>query len=467
MKPAHILFLAVVCCISTPASAAKKLGVRELLDRYAANQDKLSSSVIVKFESNLKLFQNNEVLFDGVIPSEVRLDGQKYLACANHHYYKVGDTNYPDFNLWDGERGIQYQDFVESSKAYIDRQYESRQNKPGGVFAGTWPGSPLLGIRYHKAERIDTKLRQCETLSVRDEMETIGSEACYVIDAKSPTSTYTVWLNPKRGYSISHAVIKHGPGTQGAFGALSENEDRSLTVSDVRFQQIGEVHVPMVYKVYFERRRDGAVWRQGTVRGKVTDISFNPDHEKLASFVPKMRNGTLIKDKETPGIEYKWKDGMKFVVDDWDGRIRYVPEDWAILVGSGKPLPEFEDIDLDINIEDLSDKAILLCFFDMNQRSSRNSLRQLSIKSKELKSKDVVVVAIQASKVDEDKLNDWVKKNNIPLPVGVIQGDEEKIRFTWGVRSLPWLILTDKKHTVIAEGFSVAELDKKLNGNSH
>jgi len=469
MKTVHILFLVVGFSISTPTSAAKKLVVRELLDRYSANQDKLNSSVIVKLESDAKIFQNNEPYFYRVEPSEVRMDGQKYFACVNNKYDKVSDTTLPldetdyiAYTLWDGERGIQYYDFVERSKAYIDRQYESRQNEPGGAFMTSWPGSPLFGIRYLKTERIDTQLRQCETLSVRDEMGTIGSEACYVIDAKSPTSTYTVWLNPKRGYSISHAVIKHGPGTQGAFTLLSENEDRSLTISDVRFRQIGEVHVPMVYNLYLERRRDGVAYRHGTIRGKVTDISFNPDHEKLASFVPKMRNGTLIRDRETPGIEYKWKDGMKFVVDDWDDRIRYVPEDWAILIGAGKPLPEFEGIDLEITTEYTRDKALLLCFFNKNQRPSRNCLLQLSKRAKELMAKDVVVASVQASKIDDNVLNEWVEKNNIPFSVGMVQGDEEKIRFTWGVRSLPWLILTDKKHIVIAEGFGIDTLDEKL-----
>jgi hypothetical protein len=48
----------------------------------------------------------------------------------------------------------------------------------------------------------------------------------------------------------------------------------------------------------------------------------------------------------------------------------------------------------------------------------------------------------------------------------MVQVDEEKTRFSWGVRSLPWLILTDKKHVVTDEGFSLAELDEKLNGDS-
>jgi len=38
----------------------------------------------------------------------------------------------------------------------------------------------------------------------------------------------------------------------------------------------------------------------------------------------------------------------------------------------------------------------------------------------------------------------------------------EKTKFTWGVCSLPWLILTDSDHTVCAEGFDLAELDEKI-----
>jgi len=190
-------------------------------------------------------------------------------------------------------------------------------------------------------------------------------------------------------------------------------------------------------------------------------LSSNPDHEALGSFVPVIANGTTVIDRDS-GVRYTWREGMKFVVDKWDGRIRYVPEDWSIQVGVGEPLPEFEGIDLDITAENTRDKALLLCFFNMNQRPSRNCLLQLSTRAKELMAKDIVVVAVQASKVDEDTLNEWIKKNNIPFLVGMIQGDEEKIRFTWGVRSLPWLILTDNKHIVQAEGFSINELDEKI-----
>ena len=55
-----------------------------------------------------------------------------------------------------------------------------------------------------------------------------------------------------------------------------------------------------------------------------------------------------------------------------------------------------------------------------------------------------------------------MEKINIPFPVGMVQGDAEKTCFDWGVKSLPWLILTDKKHIVQAEGFNVNELDEKI-----
>lgn len=72
------------------------------------------------------------------------------------------------------------------------------------------------------------------------------------------------------------------------------------------------------------------------------------------------------------------------------------------------------------------------------------------------------IVAVQASKVEQEKLEEWVKNNNIPFPVGMIEADEEKTRFTWGVKSLPWLILTNDKHAIVAEGANFKEVDNKL-----
>jgi len=119
-------------------------------------------------------------------------------------------------------------------------------------------------------------------------------------------------------------------------------------------------------------------------------------------------------------------------------------------------------IDIEFDIDQAKGRKLLLCFWDMNQRPSRNCMIQLSKKVQELKEEEVVVIAVQASNIDKNKLNEWVKKNNIPFPVGMIQGDTDKALFKWGVQSLPWLILTDGKHAVRAKGFGLTELDDKI-----
>jgi hypothetical protein len=128
----------------------------------------------------------------------------------------------------------------------------------------------------------------------------------------------------------------------------------------------------------------------------------------------------------------------------------------------GKPLPDLGGVEIDLAPAQAKDKTMLICFFDIHQRPSRNCIMRLAKQAQELKAKDIVVAAVQASKINENTLNQWVKTYNIPFTVGMVQGDEEKISFTWGVQSLPWLILTDNKHIVHTEGLSINELKEEI-----
>ena len=89
-------------------------------------------------------------------------------------------------------------------------------------------------------------------------------------------------------------------------------------------------------------------------------------------------------------------------------------------------------------------------------------MSQLSRRAEQLREKGIILIAIQASKVDENTLDQWVRKNKISLPAGIVWAKEIETIFAWGVKSLPWLILTDKEHIVTAEGFSINDLDKRI-----
>jgi len=129
---------------------------------------------------------------------------------------------------------------------------------------------------------------------------------------------------------------------------------------------------------------------------------------------------------------------------------------------AGQPLPGFGGLGIKLPAEQLEGKRVLVCFFDWEQRPSRNCILQLARQAPSLQEKGLAVVAVHVSKENAAGLQKWAADSKIPFPVGAIQGDREEISLTWSIKSLPWLILTDASHTVTATGFSPDELDKKL-----
>jgi hypothetical protein len=151
---------------------------------------------------------------------------------------------------------------------------------------------------------------------------------------------------------------------------------------------------------------------------------------------------------------------VRIVISERPMSTRYEPKQPPSLVG--RPLPELKDVGVDVPLTDTDGKRLLVCFFDMEQRPSRHCITQLIKQAEQLKNKDVVIVAVQASKIEKNALDEWAKESKVPFSVGMIQDDVEKIRFAWGVRSLPWLILTDSSHIVVFQGFSPGDLEKRL-----
>jgi hypothetical protein len=496
MKAAHILLFIPACCISIQTFAAEKLSVQELLAKYAENQDKMESlvarteSVWIPSTESTTNQQQQQNRNKSIVEFKYEDSGKDFKAYFCRTPLKLEsdgtwveeDASKSTQILW---RDKCYYQYFKASRLEYCKLYVTTDPKHAGKveFEIAYDGvGPFRGFLRGDRERIDSIIRQSESLSVRPDLDQVGLVKCYVVDTVSRHGTYTIWFDPEHGYGIAKAIMRKGPedlrwGRPRSFFINNPNgihiNNSTYVMQNVRFERVNGIWFPMEFEWLSTNEYEDRTQSSRT-RYKVTYLDVNPDHNALGSFSLDglgIQNGTRIRIDNALGklliTKYTWQKGKKFIVDEWDGRIRYVPEDWSIRVWVGKPLPEFNGIKIDLPVERIKDKAILLCFFDMNQRPSRNCLLQLSKRTKELVAKDIAVAAIQASQADEDKLNDWIKKNNINFPVGMVQGDEEKTHFTWGVRSLPWLILTDKKHTVIAEGFSVAELDDKLNSNSH
>lgn len=472
MKVANKILIIAVCCLSTNASATDKMSVSDLLDKYTRNRSELGS-FIAKAECVhcVQWHYKEQPAFSRII-SEFRFDAKRmHLLHYTWDGLATADANTPIedarywADLWDGEFSILYAKRMSADEGSAIISTEERLVKHNMV---TWCGGmPLLGFRHSDYEPIDSVLRRADSISIRPELEQIGSAACHVVDANATSGAYTVWFDPQHGYQIARADIRVGPGDVFRPRPLENNQSDTLSVRGVRFENVEGTWVPMeadTYSTSIRQRQDRSC--TSTSHFKITQITFNPDHETLGSFVPVVESGTEVDDRDS-GARYTWQAGKKFLVDARDGSIKYVPKDWSILVRVGKPLPVLEGFTFNLAAEQTKDTPLLLCFFDMDQRPSRNCLRRLSARAQEFKARGVFIVAVHASKVGENKLDEWTNRNNISFPVGMIEDNNEKTRFGWGVRSLPWLILTDKQHVVTAEGFGMAELDQKLNDNSN
>jgi hypothetical protein len=151
-----------------------------------------------------------------------------------------------------------------------------------------------------------------------------------------------------------------------------------------------------------------------------------------------------------PGVE---------VVEEWFGQTRtytHVPN----LVG--KPMPSFDGIKLAGEPQVLEGKALLLCFWDPSQRPSRHCLRQLAGEVQQLGEQGIALLVIRVAPADSQPAGEFPVESGDVYRRGFIEGDIEQVKFTWGVRSLPWLLLADREHTVRASGFSLADLGNQV-----
>ena len=128
----------------------------------------------------------------------------------------------------------------------------------------------------------------------------------------------------------------------------------------------------------------------------------------------------------------------------------------------GAALPDLSEFGIAPSDVEAEGKAILVCCFDMQHRPSRHGLLQLAKRAESLRERGLTVVAVQASAIEVHQIEEWITKNHVPFPVRIVPGDAEKTKLTWGIKSLPWLILTDAEHVVRAEGFGLDALEAEV-----
>jgi hypothetical protein len=105
---------------------------------------------------------------------------------------------------------------------------------------------------------------------------------------------------------------------------------------------------------------------------------------------------------------------------------------------------------------------VLLCLFDASQRPSRRVVHLLDQQVAALRQKSVSVLGIQAAVISDEDFNEWKSAGGVSFPLGRVTEISGKSKWASELSSLPWLILADASHRVVAEGFSLDELDAQI-----
>ena len=188
------------------------------------------------------------------------------------------------------------------------------------------------------------------------------------------------------------------------------------------------------------------------------DVKFNiympvVDDPGSGRSVAKFRAEALSKDKTRAGVVKVYKPIYQAAV---------ALEKAPLL--RGKPLPAFEGIEIDWDRNAVGGRAVLVCFWDVKQRSSRHMVAQLAKRASSGQRPYFDLILIQTPAIDAPTLNRWLIDNNVKATVGSLRYDVNKTRYAWGVRALPWMILTNFKSNfkVVADGFELDDLELSL-----
>ena len=436
MKWSIVVFAMSLAVISPAYAVLPDITVAELLDSVKQG-DSLHRNIDCKYTVDEQ--HDKSIWAESGIPLKRKLE---------IHWRREGINDYLDVTNHNSRLVLgKPVRFVQAYNGKIRMQWIPNENR-GSIFNKPFVHNWTLPIDFgftlaDRNKKLGESLDDCRITSIRQK-KWQGHE-CYFVQADfTKGSKAEVWIDPEIGWRARRLRI---------YGPDGSIERDSSTV----FKDWGKgtwFPVKGVFRSYGNDRSSGERVVSIEKRLKVEQVTINA---KLT-----------IKD-----FEVQYPRGTRVLI--YDSGESYVVGVTSV-AGFGedesnplqdKPLPDMKQFGILQDPNQAKDKMILVCFFDMNQRPSSNCMRQLSVKAQELRTKGVFVVVVHTSNVDENKLRLWLLKYRIDFPAGMIKDDAAKTRDEWGISLLPWLILTDKKHTVTAEGFNVAELDEKLNSNSN
>ena len=330
--------IVLVCILKKPSDSTepgpksllkKHPTALDLLDKYVATVEKINSFAATT-ESSMKATSLIEKGKKGQYwsTSEGYYNGQKALVrnklwgWVNETMHFTKDNPYYKIRLWDGQFYYGYDanpnaKRPEGSVYIITAEEVNRKQKySADSIIGEFPGSYIIGLLPNHTRRIDTILRQAETIKISNKTEKIGEISCYVMEAKTKWGDYRVWFDPTHDYQITKLCLEMKPGHSFDNGYIFQGKDHlSITFRQSRFQKVDGLWIPITCKVIYKRTFSHGEDYSHQYDCKVTTIRLHPDHEKENSFVSNgIQDGAQVRfitgETKLDKTRYTWRGGQ-------------------------------------------------------------------------------------------------------------------------------------------------------------
>lgn len=310
-------------CVLAVGDSSHSLSAEDVLDRYFAAREKLTSFIMVtetETKFNLPFIQWSGTQY---IRTEERFDGTRGRSSdeiwgnLNSKYNNIPEDQ-PAYTslLWDGE--IQYA-YGRSSRSVDSRPGTlviSRQSDPKGITKdqkmtvqrSMIPGMMLGYLDSDNCDRLDKVFEYCENIHLRQEI--VKGQNCYVIEAAvKERGQYTLWIDPAHNYNIIKYHILRTEGDHVNANILPKNTSREVTVIVTDFHKIGNYWFPR--RVLHNVRVTGEFAGVEKSKCEVTSLVLNPDHEAMRSFTPyDIVDGDVVMFTSLPpSKKFRWENG--------------------------------------------------------------------------------------------------------------------------------------------------------------
>ena len=226
---------------------------------------------------------------------------------------------YATRRIWTGEQLQSRQQYLGSGIAEEQKieAWGSFKNDTKNILISPYNGGYVSGFMIGDKEHVCNILKQSGVSTLYGKTEAIGNSACYVVEGKTQSGTYKIWIDPNRGFNVRKAIVNKKIGDLHYNKPITAgNSDKKVMVecemsmSDVEVEKVGDYYIPISANLIFKEKYSDGTTAHTNWSSKRSKIQLNPNFEEMGAFVMDgIPEGTRIIVHEHPGLEYIWADG--------------------------------------------------------------------------------------------------------------------------------------------------------------